>query len=398
MEKIQVNPNILKWARETANLTLDDAAKRLQTSPKRLLTVEEGSELPSRPLLLRMSKQYHRSLLAFYLEEPPKKGNRGQDFRMLPDDYAQIDEGLVDAMLRDVHARQRIVRSALENEDEEIIPLSIVGSVTQRDGVKNVSNYIQEYIDFNLETFRANRTFRHAFTYLRSQAEAAGFFVLLIGNLGSHHTKINAESFRGFAIADPIAPFLIINDQDSEAAWSFTLLHELAHIWLGQTGISGGRTEMDIEQFCNDVASAILLPTKELRELNVNDRTDFQSAITQINEFSSTRNVSRAMVAYKLHRVGAISRSTWEIFRTEFHKQWVAQQNEQREKARNQLKAPSPSYYGVKRHRTGKALVELVARLINSGELTSTKAGKVLGVKPRNIFELIRPKLIRPIA
>ena len=79
-------------------------------------------------------------------------------------------------------------------------------------------------------------------------------FVLLAENLGSHHSAIPVSAFRGFAIADPIAPFIVINDGDAKAAWSFTLLHELAHLWLGATGVSGGVPEMQIERFCCDVA------------------------------------------------------------------------------------------------------------------------------------------------
>src|SRR3546814_17037769 len=63
------------------------------------------------------------------------------------------------------------------------------------------------------------------------------------------------DAFRGFALADPIAPFVVINDRDAKTAWSFTLLHEVAHLWIGATGVSGGHFEGSTEQFCNDVAS-----------------------------------------------------------------------------------------------------------------------------------------------
>ena len=86
---------------------------------------------------------------------------------------------------------------------------------------------------------------------LRAKVESAGVFVLLIGNLGSHHSALGLEAFRGFALADPIAPFIVINDQDAKAAWSFTLLHELAHLWVGATGVSGQFTEGQLERFYN---------------------------------------------------------------------------------------------------------------------------------------------------
>jgi Zn-dependent peptidase ImmA (M78 family) len=92
---------------------------------------------------------------------------------------------------------------------------------------------------------------------------------LLAGNLGSHHSAIPVSAFRGFAIADPIAPFIVINDGDAKAAWSFTLLHELVHLWLGATGVSGGVPEMQIERFCNEVAGAFLLSPVDLQALQV---------------------------------------------------------------------------------------------------------------------------------
>ena len=70
----EVSPAILRWARETAGLTLDDAAERLDlreargvSGSDRLAALEAGQNAPSRPLLLKMAKQYRRSLLAFYL-------------------------------------------------------------------------------------------------------------------------------------------------------------------------------------------------------------------------------------------------------------------------------------------------------------------------------------------
>jgi hypothetical protein len=86
-----LNPQILTWARDTAGLTVEEAAQTLgfkdshgRTAAKRLIAMEEGKEEPSRSVLLRMSQVYHRSLLVFYLSEPPRTGDRGQDFRRVP--------------------------------------------------------------------------------------------------------------------------------------------------------------------------------------------------------------------------------------------------------------------------------------------------------------------------
>jgi Zn-dependent peptidase ImmA (M78 family) len=117
-------------------------------------------------------------------------------------------------------------------------------------------------------------------------------FVLLLGNLGSHHTNIDAEVFRGFAVADPLAPFIVINDQDARPAWSFTALHELAHLWLGATGVSGQSLEAQIERYCNDVAGEILLPTAEVtRVLAGLRRLPLPEAIETVTQFANQRNI-----------------------------------------------------------------------------------------------------------
>jgi Zn-dependent peptidase ImmA (M78 family) len=268
--------------------------------------------------------------------------------------------------------------------------LPIVGAATSNDGIQRVGNAISEFLKIDLDTFRAQRTATEAFAYLRLKAEAAGIFILIVGDLGSHHTRISLEAFRGFALADPVAPFIVINDQDSRAAWSFTLMHEMVHICLGQTGISGGGVDFGNEQFCNDVASEILLPAADLPALGITDATELVEAVGRINDFAQSRNLSRSMVAYKLFRAGEIGREMWSSLRSEFHRQWLEFRETQRREARDH--EGGPTYYVVRRHRVGRALVDLVSRLTYSGTLTSTKAAKVLGVKPRNVFELLQTK------
>ena len=92
---------------------------------------------------------------------------------------------------------------------------------------------MEERLKFSLAAYRATKGPSEAFTYLRERVEATGVYVLLLGNRGSRHTNIPVEVFRGFAIADKIAPLIVIDDQDAKTAWSFTALHEFAHLWLG---------------------------------------------------------------------------------------------------------------------------------------------------------------------
>jgi Zn-dependent peptidase ImmA (M78 family) len=386
-----VNPDVLRWARETSGLSLDAAAKALQlggvrlAAPDALVKFESGAVEPSRALLLKMAKTYKRTLLTFYLQKPPSRGDRGEDFRTLPEERKEENAGNLDALVRDVFVRQRLVRAALE-EAEEAVPLPFVGSIRLSQTVEAVCTQIKNKLQFDLHQFRRKRTTQEAFRYLRDQVEKTGVFVLLIGNLGSHHSNLSVEQFRGFALADKVSPFIIVNDQDAKAAWSFTVLHELVHIWLGETGISGSSLEQQVERFCNDVASELLVPQSEIEQWQPRFEgiEDYQ---TGISAFADARNVSRAMVAYRLYKSGRISRPYWEELTSRFRETWI------REKASNKQVASEteggPSYYVVRRHRLGNALVRVVKRTLDEGILTPTKAGRVLGVRPNNVALLV---------
>lgn len=395
-----VNPKILQWARETAGITPEEAVDKLDINEARgvaaidrLSALENGTTAPTRTMLVKMAKQYRRPLLTFYLPSIPKKGDRGEDFRTLPDTVDRTETALVDAVVRDIRARQALVRAALEATDEAEA-LSFVGSMKRSQGVAKVVNAIEDTIGFDLKIFRkGNNQLVKGFSYLRQLVESAGIFVLLIDNLGSHYTTIGVDVFRGFALADDVAPFVAVNANDSPGAWAFTLVHELAHLWLGATGISGGTGEREIEKFCNDVASELLVPMNEVEMLNVDGNTPFSEAMTRISEFAEGRNVSSTMIAYKLYRFGAIDFDRFQAFKSAYRERFLAAKASQKERQKDQDRGPS--YYTVKMHRVGISLIRFVERMMLDGNLSTTKAGKVLGIAPQNVHALLnqaRPK------
>lgn len=387
-----VKPEILAWARETAGLSLEDAAHRLVikeargvSGADRLLALETGDAEVSRPQLLKMCELYRRPLLTFYLSAPPRRGDRGEDFRNLPEQHSDA-EGLVDALVRDIRARQSMVRAIVE-DDEDAERLPFIGTADIQAGIAPVLQDIRRTLGLDLAEFRAQASPEGAFTLLRSKVEGAGIYVLLAGNLGSHHTALDVDVFRGFALADDLAPFIVINDQDARSAWSFTLLHELVHLWLGATGVSGSYAEARIEKFCNDVASAFLLPANELALVGVSRATDLATAARLIDAFATARLLSRSMVAYRLLGANLITADTWRQLRNTFRRLWQESRAAQRQAARD--REGGPNYYVVRRHRLGPALLKFVARSISGGALTPTKAGKVLGVKARSVEPLL---------
>lgn len=392
-----LNPKVFEWARETAGLSLEQAAGALgfrdgknRTAVERLSAIERGEEAPSSSVLRKMADKYHRSLLVFYLEEPPRIGDRGQDFRTVAGAADPIFDPQLDTLIRRLRGRQEIVRSLLE--DEEAPELDFIGAARPSETAEVLAAKIASRIDFSLESFRRKSSAEKAFAYLRERLEAAGIFVLLAGDLGSHHSQIPVSVFRGYAIADPIAPFVLINDRDARTAWSFTALHETVHLWLGQTGVSSAVVEADVEQYCNEVAARILLPSIEAEEWVDAARADLSELAEKVSAFARARNISRSMAAYQLYRGELIRRETWQALSDRFRDEWIASQAQA--KSEGDAEKGRPSYYTVRRHRLGDALVSLVERSLAEGALTYTKAARVLGVNPRSVESLIHPSTV----
>lgn len=387
----KVNPQILLWARETAELSLDEAARKIGLTSSKISSREEklhqlelGETEPTQARLLKMADVYHRPLITFYMEEPPIKDERGGDFRKLPPDFSREQNALLDALLRDVKARQEMVRELMEDEDEAL-PLDYVGSMSQENEVKEVANAIKMKLGLSLEDLRGCRNKESVFQLLRERAESIGVFVLLMGDLGSHHTDIETDIFRGVAFADVVAPFVVINDNDSQGAWSFTLLHELAHLWIGEEGVSNSSAWADsqIEKFCNNVAGEILLPDEQMRGVNINTTMELKAISHVINGIAGTTKLSHTLIAYNLYRVGKIDLRQYQELSREYRRLWADN------KQRQYRVEGGPNYYVVKRHRIGAAMTSFVGRMLKGGAVTPTRAAKILGVKAHSVNQLV---------
>ena len=389
----KVNPAIMIWARETAGLTQEEAARQLgfQDSPRssaveKLVRIEQGQKEPSRSQLVRMAGQYRRPLLTFYLSKPPQMGKRGVDYRTLAQSDRSSDEARLDALIREIRARQSMVRVMLEDEDEAEA-LAFVGSHRIDDGHAAVLESLQALLGLDAAGYRAQSDASVAFGLLRGKAEEAGIFALLKGDLGNYKTALDTTVFRGFSIADEVAPFIVINDQDAQPAWSFTLLHETVHLLLGHTGISGSTVENQVERFCNDVAGEFLLPARELKRLALDGSRDIPHISKRITAFASEFKVSSAMVAYKSFRSDLISQETYNHLAGIYRQAWHGERERSRAEAR--VQQSGPSYYRVRRHRLGNRIIGLTERMMAADVLSTSKAAQILGVKPRQVQSLL---------
>ena len=394
----RVNHEILAWARETAGYSIEEAAKKAgfltskrSSASDKLVAIETGEKEPTRSQLVRMAEKYRRPLLTFYLAHPPAKSELGADFRTIHGgETSARDDALLDALLRDIRARQSMIRSTLEDEDEaEVLPF--VGSHNTTDGHKAVLTSLRKLLGVELHEYRKKRNSSEGFNLLRTRAEQAGVFVVIRSNLGNYTNNLDTSVFRGFTIADPVAPFIVINGRDAKAAWPFTLLHELTHILLGQTGVGNSNTEEVNEQFCDNVAGAYLLHPSEIAEGVLFNGLDFPSSVKRINSFANERNISRAMVVYNAFRADLINRGQYHKFTQYFRERWKEQR--ENERIMNRETASGPDHYVVRRYHIGNSMRVFAKRMMDSGALSTSKAAKILGVKPKQVQKMLERTL-----
>lgn len=391
-----INPHILVWAREAAGLSLEEAAARLglrtserSTAAEKLRAFESGERAPSPSQIAKAASVYRRPLITFYLAEPPRQADRVKDFRTTGGNLSSQAEGLLDSLLRDLRARQQLLRAMLEDE-EEAVALPFVANSDMKQGAMRTAHEIREALGVSVDEQRTAKGTAGLFKLLRSAAEQIGIFVLLLGDIGSHHSDIGEHVFRGIALVDDVVPFVIINDNDARPARSFTLMHELAHVWIGASGVSGPLETMSVgavERFCNDVAGEFLLPVDALRQEDVTDDSDFLTILEETARIASAWNVSQALVTYRLARDNRISGQMASRLFDHFGSRW----REQKQRTKETGDSTGPSYYVVRRHRLGAALLTAVQRGLEGEFVTHTTAGKILGVAPYNVSALLRP-------
>ena len=394
----RINPDILKWARETAGLSLAEAAEKLglkdtakATAVEKLYKLESGSSDPGQTFLRKAVATYRRPLITFYLPTPPKRGERGDDFRTQAGTVSARDNATLDALVRDVRARQQLLREALEDSEEGTELLSFVGSARIADEPGEVAAKIRATLAVTEDQQSRCKDARQLFVLLRSAAERAGVYVLLLGDVGSYHSDIGEDVFRGFALADDLVPFVVINDNDAEAARPFTLIHELAHIWIGASGVSGPLRDVPenvVERFCNDTASKLLLPPDAIPDFSSLQTADFDGVKAAVTRLAGIWNVSEPAVAYRFTQEGWITRAVASSLFAMFADRW--RREKVREKQNKKPDDTGPSFYIVRRHRLGAGLLDTVRRALQEETLTYSRAAKILGVGPASVPPLLR--------
>ncbi|CAN5189876.1 ImmA/IrrE family metallo-endopeptidase [soil metagenome] len=302
--RVDVKPELLRWAYERAGLDDDAADDRFE----HLRDWVSGEAKPTLKQLEKFARAVHVPIGFLFLAAPPVERVPIPDFRTLADrPVRRSSPDLLDTVYL-CQQRQEWYRDFARIQGTA--PLEFVGAATTASDVVETAAAIRAHLHFSVEERAGLPTWSDALRRFIEQADSAGVLVMINGIVGSNTSrKLDYREFRGFALADPLAPLVFINGADSKSAQMFTLAHEIAHLWLGESALSDAGADASptnrVERWCNQVAAELLVPLESIR------RAYRESAgiAPEVHRLARQYKVSTLVILRRLHDSGALTRT-----------------------------------------------------------------------------------------
>ena len=381
--KATIQPEVFKWARESARLELAVVAEKLGVEVDTVKAWERGDDRPSIAKLRKAAELFRRPLAVMYLPEPPLSFQPMHDFRRLPEvGGGQYSPELAYEM-RLAHQRREIALEAVTQRDEK--PQPVPFSVDLKDNPEAAGSTIRDALGVDYETQSAWREDRVAFHGWRARLEDQGVLVF-------QASRVDSSEVSGFAFYADVLPFIVVNRKDSWGRRVFSLLHEVVHLALHRSGVSdfdgiGPRNEIDqqVEVFCNKVAAAALMPRERFLSETILQqnpgRNEWSDA--EIAELARIYAVSREAVVRRLLTLGRATEDFYARKRAQYVREYVARKIREKEKRGDQ---------GIPRNMPretlsdlGRPLVGLLLSQYHADRLSLSELSGFLGVKARHI-------------
>ena len=310
MDRVDVDPELLRWARQRAGLGLDALAGRFAKLP----AWERGEIRPTLKQLERFAKATFTPVGYFFLREAPVERVPIPDFRTVADArLVHPSANLLDTIYL-CQQRQDWYREFMRSTGGE--PVDFVGTARPEDDISEVAARMRRFLRFDVAERRRIPTWTDALRRFIRQADQLGVLVMVSGVVGGNSRRsLDPQEFRGFALADPIAPLIFINGRDTKAAQMFTLAHELAHLWLGSSGLSDAEalevSGQESERWCNRVAAETLVPIHLLQA----EYSARASLSDELSRLARHFKVSTLVILRRIHDAGLL---THQAFRSAY--------------------------------------------------------------------------------
>ena len=373
MIRAPVKPELLRWARERAGLEMETLTRRFP----RYQEWENGAAQPTLRQVEDLAKATQAAVGYFFLTEPPAESLPIPDLRTV----GSVPMGRPSPNLLSTiylcQQRQEWYREFARTEGEG--PLPFVGSETRTGDIEQVATRIRDSLKLDLAAQAALPTWTEALRHFIAAADALGVLVMVNGVVGNNtHRKLDPDEFRGFALADEVAPLIFINAADTKAAQMFTLAHELAHLWLGQSALSDSAPismpAHAVEGWCNRVAAELLVPLPALRE-QFRPEEDLSAALTRL---ARRFKVSTLVLLRRIHDLGALGDAAFRAAYQAEHDRLLTRST-----------ATGGSFFSTLQSRVGRRFGRALVISALGGRTSFAESFHLLGIKTPEALRLL---------
>ena len=377
-----MQPDVLKWARERARVSRDELARKMQVNVDRVVEWEETGNI-SVAQADRLAERTHTPLGFLYLSKPPEDKLSIPDFRTRHTQAAPLHPSL--DLMETVYAMQRRqdwMRDDLIEFGAD--PLGFVGAYGLAHSPVKVASAMRDVLGITDNWAESVDSWVAALRVLRDKLDAAGVLIVFNGVVGNSTSRtLDPDEFQGFALADEYAPLIFVNNADFIAAKMFTLVHELANVFVGESGVSQFErmqpSQNDTERFCDQAAAEFLVPESSFRDLwNLVDRNTVVPTGVSFESIARQFKVSAIVAARRALDLDLIDVDTFYAF-YENHKQ---------QGGTIQQTTDGGNFWNTQRWRIGPRFAAAVARATKEERLTYREACSLTGLSGESFVNL----------
>lgn len=365
-----LNPDVLRWARNKAGLTEDALADKVGVQSGLVKEWEKTGSIRF-DLVEKLAEKTRIAFGFLFLSEPPTPTLPIADFRRVNDGFHSTASDDLLEVIYSAQLKQDWYREYMISQNEN--PLPFVGKSTLKTPVRDTAEDIRSTLGIGPELAAQTTKWEETIRYTTEAAEDHGILVLRTGCVAGVTSRgLNVDEFRGFALSDKHAPLIFVNGADALAAQIFTLAHEIAHIWVGETGVSNLEKTYtrasELEKYCNSVAAEVLLPLVEIK-------ASWQG------EINDTAEIDRLAYKYKTSRIVVARRArdadllTEEEFNS-YYGLVVA----------NVQKSKGGDYYINEKYQNSQRFSVAIVKEALAGRETQREAMQLLGIKKDTTF------------
>lgn len=382
IEAVEVEPSLLVWARETAGLSIEEAAEKLDIASEKLIQCETGVARLSFNQLRKMAGVYKRSLGIFFLPNPPETPSPITDFRGLSNKNENSYSSELRFQIR--HARYRR-KLALELYNElEYEPQKFELTAHLDESPEIVGRRVREWLGVTLEEQKS----------WKGEYDSLNNWLLVLESkfvLAFQTKEVDRDEMLGACIFFDTLPIIIVNGKYHPNSKVFTLMHELAHLCLGASGVSAQSTidsietegrHSTIEKFCNYVAGEVLLPSAFLKTY-IEEKSYKSIDMSSLISIAGSFGVSREVALRKLAHINAVTYSIFQNLLGEVRKSYP------NNSTKTVNKNARPDYHRLVIRDNGVLFTRLVCEAYENSRISASEFSDYLDVNMKHADKII---------